>query len=99
MRFVLRLLAIALAVHGTVFAAAALAGARVEGPMLSQLVFWLLIAPALILAVPFQPLLWELRLMEGTGWFAWPNALGFMLVYAAWIALFFAASFLFRKRA
>lgn len=98
MKLALRLLTLVVAIHGTLLGAAALAGVRAEGPLLSGLVFWLLIAPALILAAPFNPLLWQLRMMEGSGWFAWPNASGFALVYTGWIVVLFAASFLFRRK-
>jgi hypothetical protein len=55
------------------------------------------VAPALILAAPFSPLLWRWHLMEAPGWFAWPKPTGFVLVYASWILAFFALSLIARR--
>jgi hypothetical protein len=55
------------------------------------------VAPALILAAPFSPLLWRWHLMEAPGWFAWPKPAGFVLVYASWILAFFALSLIARR--
>ena len=84
--------------HGALFALAALTFGHTDNEAFGIALFWLLIAPALILAMPFTPLLWTLRLMEAPGWFAWPKPLGFVLVYFVWIAAFVAASLLFRRK-
>ena len=77
------------------FAVGSLTLARAENPALQGLAeayYFVVIAPALILSVPFDPILWRLHLMENPGWFAWPKPLGFALVYGTWIAAFLAAS-------
>jgi hypothetical protein len=76
--------------------------ARADNPALERLAdiyFFLVVAPAMILAVPFGPLLWRLHLMETPGWFAWPRPAAFALVYIAWIAAFAVLSLLSRKLA
>lgn len=93
MRLALRLLALVIAVHGVLFALGALTST------LGEAAFWLLVAPALMLAMPLTPLLWPLHLMEAPGWFAWPKPLGFVLVYFTWVVALLAASFIFRGRA
>lgn len=97
----LRILAIALAVHGLVFALGSVTLARLEVPGLEALgavYFFAVVAPALILAMPFSPLLWHFHLMETPGWFAWPKPVAFVLVYAAWVAALAGASLLLRLR-
>lgn len=88
---ILRYCAAAVAVHGLLlwlfdltqtFFPDLFAGPTPE--FLGQLLFWGLAAPAMILAVPFNPLLWQLGLMNAPGWFTWPKPLGFALVYAGW---------------
>jgi hypothetical protein len=85
----LRVLAIAVAVHGALFfaiASASLARADSARPeTLSEAYYFLIVAPALVLAAPFSPLLWRWHLMATPGWFAWPMPAGFLLVYAAWV--------------
>ena len=98
MKRALRVLASAVAVHGLLFAIGSVTLARMENPALGELYFVLVIAPALILALPFTPILWHLHLIEAPGWFAWPRPLGFALVYGAWIAAFLAASFVRVRR-
>ena len=96
----MRLLAIAVAVHGVVFAIAGVTLARVESPALEALAevhYFVVIAPALILAMPFWPILWRLHLMENPGWFAWPKPAGFALVYIAWVVALLALSLLVRR--
>ena len=98
MRRALRALAIAIAVHGMLFALGVLAFNRTENETLGEILFMLLAAPALLLAMPFTPLLWSLHLMDAPGWFAWPKPLGITLVYATWVASLLALSFIFRKK-
>jgi hypothetical protein len=69
----------------------------VAGPIpdwLGQLLFWGLAVPAMLLAVPFNPLLWKLGLMNAPGWFTWPKPLGFALVYAGWTLALLALALL-----
>jgi len=89
---ILRCCAAAVAVHGLLlwlfdlaqtFFPDLFAGPTPE--FLGQLLFWGLAAPAMILAMPFNPLLWKLGLMNAPGWFAWPKPFGFALVYAGWV--------------
>ena len=98
MRAALLVLAILVAVHGVLFAGFAWvegAGFSIpEFPGAEEIFFFGLIAPALIMAAPFKPLLWWLGLMQAPGWFAWPRPLGFVLVYAFWMLVLFGASFL-----
>jgi hypothetical protein len=61
---------------------------------LGQLLFWVLAVPAMLLAVPFNPLLWKLGLMNAPGWFTWPKPLGFALVYAGWTLALLALALL-----
>jgi hypothetical protein len=96
-----RLLALAVAAHGVVFAVAAAILARLDNGHLEaagDVYFFLIVAPAMVLAVPFSPLLWRLHLMHAPGWFAWPTPLGLALVYAAWVLVLFALSLLVRGR-
>lgn len=96
----LRLLAILVAAHGIVFAIAAFAIARFDDRLseaLGDLYFFLVAGPALILAIPFSPLLWRLHLMQTTGWFAWPTPGGFLLVYFAWTLALLAVSVVLRS--
>ena len=98
---VFRGLAMALAVHGVVFAIGSVTVARLEAPNLEALgwiYFFAVIAPAMILAIPFSPLLWHFHLMETPGWFAWPKPIAFVLVYAAWVAALLFLSLLARSR-
>ncbi len=55
--------------------------------LVGEFVFWVLAVPALLLASPFVPVLWELGLMNAPGWFAWPKPLGIALAYLVWIAV------------
>lgn len=64
---------------------------------IGAIAFFVLVVPALILARPFLPLLWKLGLMNAPGWFAWPEPLGLLLVYVAWILALFASSLALRK--
>lgn len=91
-------LAVVVALHGAVFAAAAALTAW-RGwsgvPEIVQYIFFFgLAVPALILTVPVGWLLWWLHLMEAPGWFAWPKPLGFALVYAIWVLALLAAAYL-----
>jgi hypothetical protein len=97
----LRILGLAVVAHGTVFAMCNVTLARIEAPALEAIgaiYFFVVVAPALILAMPFSPLLWHFHLMETPGWFAWPKPSGFVLVYSAWFVALFAASLLARPR-
>jgi hypothetical protein len=81
-------LAIVIALHGGLFAIASASLSRADNPLpetLGEAYFFLLSAPALILAMPFSPLLWRWHLMASPGWFAWPEPAGFLLVYIAWV--------------
>jgi hypothetical protein len=98
-RRALRALAVAVVIHGALFALSVTAFARTENAMLGEAFFLLLVSPALMLAMPLTPLLWPLHLMEAPGWFAWPTPLGFVLVYFIWVAALFALSFAFRRPA
>ena len=74
--------------HGVLFAIASASLSRADNPLpdtLGEAYFFLLSAPALILAMPLSPLLWHWHLMETPGWFAWPKPAGFLLVYATWV--------------
>ena len=85
------------ALHGVLFAIAGASLSRVDNPLpetLGEAYFFLLSAPALILAMPFSPLLWHWHLMEAPGWFAWPKSAGFALVYTAWVVALIALSWL-----
>ena len=82
------------AVHGAVLALGSVALPEVLGGAY----FAVIVIPALFLAWPLTPLLWQLHLMEAPGWFAWPKPFGFVLVYTAWIIALFGMSFIFRKR-
>jgi hypothetical protein len=91
----------ALAAHGVVFAIGSVTVARLAAPQLEVLgwiYFFAVIAPAMILAIPFSPLLWRFHLMETPGWFAWPKPVGFALVYAAWVAALLLLALLARSR-
>lgn len=57
--------------------------------LVGELHFWVLAVPALLLASPFTPVLWNLGLMNAPGWFAWPKPLGIALAYTIWIAVLF----------
>lgn len=95
-----RALALVVALHGLVFAVASVTLARVEAPGLEALgwiYLFVVIAPALILAMPFSPLLWHFHLMETPGWFAWPKAEGFAIVYAVWVLVLLGVSLLARR--
>ena len=98
MQTALRVLALVVVIHGALFAAAAwVPGAQrsIDAfPLAEQLYFFGIVLPALALAAPFTPLLWTLRLMEAPGWLAWPRPLGLALVYATWVAVLIAASYL-----
>lgn len=97
----LRILGIAVVAHGMVFAACNVTLARIEVPALDAIggiYFFVVVAPALILAMPFSPLLWHFHLMETPGWFAWPKPAGFVLAYSAWFVALFAASLLAQPR-
>jgi len=101
MQVTLRVLAVAVTVHGLLFAAAAwLVSSQLTGrfPAAEQAYFFGLVVPALILAAPLNKLLWWLGLMAAPGWFAWPEPLGFMLAYACWTAALGAASCLAPQR-
>lgn len=91
----------AVAAHGVIFAAAGMTLARVDAPGLEPLgvaYLFVVIAPALILALPFSPLLWHFHLMQTPGWFAWPKPAGFALVYATWVLVLFVLWRLARRR-
>lgn len=100
MQVALRVLAMVIAAHGLIFAAAVtlVSGEHASDgpPWLVDLYFVGLLIPALILAAPLNRLLWWLGLMEAPGWFAWPRPLGFALVYACWVLALVAASYLAR---
>ena len=84
-----------------IFAIASITLVHADGQVLQAIgdaYFFVVIAPALILALPFTALLWHLHLMEAPGWFAWPKPLGFALVYGVWIAVLLAASFVRIRR-
>ena len=85
----LRLCAAALALHGICLWLSSAAKSFFPNAFdpVGELVFWLLAVPALLLASPFAPVLWDLGLMDAPGWFAWPKPLGIALVYMAWIAV------------
>ena len=94
------MLATAVAVHGTLFAVCSLALANVERAapeVVGQIYFFAIAAPALILAAPLTPLLWRLHLMHAPGWFAWPKAEGFVLVYVVWVFALLVASLVARS--
>jgi len=95
LRRTLRVVAVCIAVHGAIFAS----GIGAQWQVLDRIYFFAILAPALILAAPFTPVLWQLHLMEAPGWFAWPRPLGFILAYLIWIIALYAASFIFRRRA
>ncbi|HEY5899497.1 MAG TPA: hypothetical protein VIV54_18170 [Burkholderiales bacterium] len=98
---VFRVLAIAVAAHGIVFALCSVTLARVETPgfeFLGWIYLFVVVAPAMILTVPFSSLLWYLHLMETPGWFAWPRPAGFALVYATWVLALTAISLAVRRR-
>ncbi len=98
MRAALLVLAILVAVHGALLAGFVwleAAGFSIpEFPGAEETFFFGLLAPALIMAAPFRPLLSWLGLINAPGWFAWPRPLGFVLVYAFWVLVLFGASFL-----
>lgn len=85
--------------HGAVFAALNVVLASVEQvpEFLSEAYFYVVLAPALILSAPFTPLLWRLHLMHTPGWFAWPKAEGFALVYICWVLALLIASVIVRS--
>ena len=86
--------------HGVVFAIGSLA--RFDAPgleWLGEIYFFLVIVPAMLLAVPFRPLLWHFHLMEAPGWFAWPKPVGFVLAYLAWVLALYGVSMLARRAA
>jgi len=91
-----RYLAIAIVAHGVLFALYALAIAPRLGESPPQPVgsfgFFFLYAPASVLAIPLNPMLWRFGLMETPGWFAWPKPLGFAVVYCVWFAGFLILS-------
>jgi len=94
-------LALVIAVHGLALALGSVTLARAEHPALQALgeaYYFIVVAPALLLALPLNPILWSLRLMEAPGWFAWPKPLGFVLVYAVWSSGLFALSLLAAPR-
>lgn len=96
-----RVLAIVVAAHGLVFAVGSVTLARLDAPgleVLGWIYFFVVIAPAMILAVPFSSLLWHFHLMETPGWFAWPRPAGFVLVYATWVLALMAVSLALRRR-
>lgn len=65
---------------------------------IGAIAFWILAVPALLLARPFVPLLRTLHLMNAPGWFTWPKPLGFVLVYAVWVVVFFGLAQALRHR-
>jgi hypothetical protein len=96
----LRILAIAVAVHGLVFAIGSVTIARAENPafeLLGEIYFFAVLAPAMMLAKPFAPVLWHFHLMQAPGWFAWPKPAGFTLVYISWILALLAVSLLAQR--
>jgi hypothetical protein len=84
-------------VHGVAFAVGSATLARTENPVLGDLYFFVLVAPALLLAKPFSWLLRDWHLMEAPGWFAWPRPAGFALVYVVWVLALLAVSLLARR--
>ncbi len=89
----LRIAAAVVAAHGLLLLLAAGIQSLFPGVSLeaiAEIAFLVLAVPALLLTWPFTPLLWELRLMQAPGWFAWPKPLGIALAYAAWIAALLA---------
>jgi hypothetical protein len=62
-----------------------------------EIAFFVLALPALLLTWPFTPLLWQLRLMNAPGWFAWPKPLGIALAYAVWIGALLALAWAVRS--
>ena len=80
--------------HGAVFAL----GTVGVPEFLDSAYFAVVVIPAMCLAFPFTPLLWQLHLMEAPGWLAWPKPLGFVLVYTIWVVALFGVSFVFRRR-
>lgn len=86
--------------HGTAFALGSVTLARVDNPsleLLGEIYFFLVFAPAMILAMPFRPLFWHFHLMQTPGWFAWPKPLAFVLVYVFWVGLLLGLSLLARR--
>ena len=86
--------------HGIAFAmciAILSHGHRSVPDTLGEAYFFVMVVPALMLATPFQPLLWHFHLMEAPGWFAWPQPGGFLLVYFAWTLALLAVSVLVRS--
>jgi hypothetical protein len=49
--------------------------------------FWILTAPALILARPFHGIFWKFHLMVTAGWFVWPKPIAFVLAYSVWVVV------------
>jgi hypothetical protein len=94
---VLHIAAAVLALHGLVLLLAAAVqwlfpDASFEA--VGEIAFFVLAVPALLLTWPFTPLLWQLRLMNAPGWFAWPKPLGIALAYVVWIAALLALAWL-----
>lgn len=81
-------LAVAIATHGLLlaffaFGIAPRIGDNAPEP-LASFGFYFFVVPAMLLAKPLNPLLWNLHLIEAPGWFTWPKPLGFVLAYAIW---------------
>jgi hypothetical protein len=97
---VLRIAAAVLAAHGLLLALFAQGQALwpdFAPDWLGEAVFFVLALPALLLATPFEPLLWHLGLMNAPGWFAWPKPVGMALAYGVWVVALLVLSRLVRE--
>ena len=93
---IFKILAIAVAIHGVLFAVVELILLEVisQSEILSQLMWYVLFIPSAILTMPFSKILWSLHLMNVPGWFSGPKPLGFLLVYVSWCLIFMGISLL-----
>ena len=101
MALICRYLAIVIAGHGAMLALFAIGiapriGDNVAEP-LASIGFYFFVVPAMLLAKPLNPLLWNLHLIEAPGWFTWPKPLGFLLVYTIWCVGLLALSLLLAR--